>query len=207
MDDNGVEDLKLKEEIRREIKRAKGFGWKLVTIILSILLIFTIILSVLFATGMLSVKESSDGSLRLEYTSPFKEAKEDEDKKANQGNSNNQNKSNESESPKLAGFDFKLDDLKETAEKEFEGYNIYISDFKVSSNGKYIIAVVSPRSKEDNRGSELRYYIRTTESDASWKIINKATVCIEVNDDEYDAVAETYPDLQFSRCINTETNK
>lgn len=105
MDDNGVEDLKLKEEIRREIKRAKGFGWKLVTIILSILLIFTIVLSVLFATGMLSVKESSDGSLRLEYTSPFKEAKEDEDKKANQGNSNNQNKSNESESPKLAGFD------------------------------------------------------------------------------------------------------
>lgn len=194
-----LEDSKLRQEIRREIRRAKGFGWKIVTIILSILFICSIVLCVLFATGMLVVRQSSDGSLRLEYVSPFREVKEDEEKQNHNSSKTDEKQDQKSYSSAIESFDLKLDEVRNDADKTFEGYDVTLDQIRVTNDQEYIIAVV--RAKKNNKnGSDLKYYIRSTGEDSSWKLVNKTPVCFDYTDQEFKELTDTFPDVEFVKC-------
>ena len=198
MEDKELEESKLRQEIRREIRRAKGIGWKIVTIILSILFICSIVLCVLFATGMLAVRQSSDGSLRLEYVSPFREVKEDEEKQNNNGSKTDEKQDQKSYSSVIESFDLKLDEVRSDADKTFEGYNAALDQIRVTSDQEYIIAVV--RVKNGEYGSDLKYYIRSTGEDSSWKLVNKYPKCFDYADQEFKELMNTFPDVEFVKC-------
>ena len=196
-----LEDSKLRQEIRREIRRAKGIGWKIVTIILSILFICSIVLCVLFATGMLVVRQSSDGSLRLEYVSPFREVKEDEEKQNNNGSKTDEKQDQKSYSSVIESFDLKLDEIRSDADKTFEGYNVTLDQIRVTSDKEYIIAVVRAK-KIGKNGTDLKYYIRSTGEDSSWRLVNKFPMCFDYTDQEFKELTDTFPDVEFVKCLD-----
>ena len=196
-----LEDSKLRQEIRREIRRAKGFGWKIVTIILSILFICSIVLCVLFATGMLVVRQSSDGSLRLEYVSPFREVKEDEEKQNHNSSKTDEKQDQKSYSSAIESFDLKLDEVRNDVDTSFEGYNVTLDQIRVTSDQEYIIAVVRVK-KNDKNGSDLKYYIRSTGEDSSWRLLNKTTLCFDYTDQEFKELTDTFPDVEFVKCLD-----
>ena len=220
MEDIEVEDPKLKQEIRKEIKRAKGFGLKIVTVILGVLFVISIAVCALFATGMLVVRQSDDGSSRLEYVSPFREVQEDGEKKTNNSSNNTNNTSSEPTNnpdnnsqntenitaPTLAGFDFKISELISSAKEVYSDSEVSVLDIRATTDGKYIVVELLLKN---GKYADAKYYYRATTGESQWTLISALSPqappkCSDLSDNEREIIKNSFTNINKCRDENDE---
>lgn len=220
MEDIEVEDPKLKQEIRKEIKRAKGFGLKIVTVILGVLFVISIAVCALFATGMLVVRQSDDGSSRLEYVSPFREVQEDGEKKTNNSGNNTNNSSSEPTNnpdnnsqnteiiaaPTLAGFDFKISELISSAKEVYSDSEVSVLDIRATTDGKYIVVELLLKN---GKYADAKYYYRATTGESQWTLISALSPqappkCSDLSDKEREIIKNSFTNINKCRDENDE---
>lgn len=221
MEDIEVENPKLKQEIRKEIKRAKGFGLKIITVILGVLFVISIAVCALFATGMLVVRQSDDGSSRLEYVSPFREVQEDSEKKSNNSTNNNTNNSSSEPTnnpddnsqntenitaPTLAGFDFKISELISSAKEVYSDSEVSVLDIRATTDGKYIVVELLLKN---GKYADAKYYYRATTGESQWTLISAlspqaAPKCSDLSDKESEIIKNSFTNINKCRDENDE---
>lgn len=220
MEDIEVEDPKLKQEIRKEIKRAKGFGLKIVTVVLGVLFVISIAVCALFATGMLVVRQSDDGSSRLEYVSPFREVQEDGEKKTNNSGNNTNNSSSEPTNnpdnnsqntenitaPTLAGFDFKISELISSAKEVYSDSEVSVLDIRATADGKYIVVELLLKN---GKYADAKYYYRATTGESQWTLISALSPqappkCSDLSDKEREIIKNSFTNINKCRDENDE---
>ena len=220
MEDIEVENPKLKQEIRKEIKRAKGFGLKIVTVILGVLFVISIAVCALFATGMLVVRQSDDGSSRLEYVSPFREVQEDGEKKTNNSGNNTNNSSSEPTNnpdnnsqntenitaPTLAGFDFKINELISSAKEVYSDSEVSVLDIRATTDGKYIVVELLLKN---GKYADAKYYYRATTGESQWILISALSPqappeCSDLSDKEREIIKNSFTNINKCRDENDE---
>lgn len=220
MEDIEVENPKLKQEIRKEIKRAKGFGLKIVTVILGVLFVISIAVCALFATGMLVVRQSDDGSSRLEYVSPFREVQEDGEKKTNNSSTSNTNNSSSeptnspdnsqntenTTAPNLAGFDFRISELISNAKEVYSDSEVSVLDIRATTDGKYIVVELLLKN---GKYADAKYYYRATTGESQWTLISAlspqaAPKCSDLSDKEREIIKNSFTNINKCRDENDE---
>lgn len=197
----------------RRIKKAKSFGWRVITFIFGILFIASIALCILFATGIITVEESEDGRSFV-FTSPLTKTEEDDKtEEPEQAVINPEpEKENESESESgveaavapqnnFAGYDFKINSLISSAKTVFPDSQVYVDDLRATTSGDFLVARLFITSGEYG---DAKYYYRSVQNDGEWILIKAmgsqaAPVCEEMSELERRIIRESYPEKNSCR--------
>lgn len=193
-----VKKLKDGEADAKPLKKAKNFFWKTLTIIFGALFVISIVICVLFATGMIAIVEDEEsGTVRLRYESPLVPKNETNSSKTQDNKSNDNNvkeekftgdnvgwapavekvcavgnstcEKNLANLPSIASFDLDLSSLNYNAGLEHSGETLSITDIRFTSNGRYVVAKFVSNKKQ---GSTVIvndiYYYRSTYDSRGW---------------------------------------
>ena len=195
----------------RRIKKAKSFGWRVITFIFGILFIASIALCILFATGIITVEESEDGRSFV-FTSPLTKTEEDEKTEEPEQAVINPEPENEKESKSdeeaavapqnnFAGYDFKINSLISSAKTVFPDSQVYVDDLRATTSGDYLVARLFITSGEYG---DAKYYYRSVQNDGEWILIKAmgsqaAPVCEEMSELERKIIRESYPEKNSCR--------
>lgn len=195
----------------RRIKKAKSFGWRVITFIFGILFIASIALCILFATGIITIEESEDGRSFV-FSSPLAKTEEDDKTEEPEQAAINPEPENESESESseevavapqnnFAGYDFKINSLISSAKTVFPDSQVYVDDLRATASGDYLVARLFITSGEYG---DAKYYYRSVQNDSEWILIKAmgsqaAPVCEEMSELERKIIRESYPEKNSCR--------
>ena len=197
----------------RHIKKAKSFGWKVITFIFGLLFIASIALCILFATGIITIEESEDGRSFV-FTSPLAKDNDEpetleptpvetpeKEEQSQRTETPSEPKPSETSDNAFAAYDFKIDELIGSAKAIYTDSQVYVDDLRATTNGDYLVARLYVGS--GNYG-DAKYYYRSTTSDGEWILINAmgsqaAPLCEDMSELERKIIRESYPEKNSCR--------
>lgn len=180
------------------LKKAKNFFWKILTVIFGFLFVASIVICVLFATGIIAIVEDEDsGVVRLRYVSPLvpKEETKTTDNPSSPSASNTESEpeftgdnvgwapavqkqceegnstceKNLAKLPSIASFDLDMAGLTYNAGLSHSGETLSVADIRFTSNGRYIVArLVSNQTQGSTIIVNDIYFYRSTYNSQGW---------------------------------------
>jgi hypothetical protein len=184
---------------QRRIKKAKSFGLRIFTFIFGLLFLCSIALCVLFATGIIEIEDSEDGT-HFVFVSPLADNNQElapaDPKQGVLDDGASQNLAPTATNESFAAYDFKIDELLSSAKTIFPDSEIYVFDLRATTNGDYLIAAL--RISTGNF-ADAKYYYRPVAKDGEWKLIKAmgsqaAPLCEDMSDLERKLIRESYPE-------------
>ena len=180
---------------QRRIKKAKSFGLKVFTFIFGLLFLCSIALCVLFATGIIEISDSEDGTSFV-FVSPLSEEKKDK-----QGDETENDNQIQYFNETFAAYDFKIYELLSSAKTNYPDSKVYVDDLRATTNGDYLVARLFITSGEYG---DAKYYYRPVQKDGEWNVIKAmgsqaAPVCEDMSELERKIIRESYPEKKSCR--------
>lgn len=190
---------------QRRVKKAKSFGLRVFTFIFGLLFLCSIALCVLFATGIIEIEDSEDGT-HFVFVSPLTKKEETDLAPADPNQGVPDDGSADKTIPivtneTFAGYDFKFDELLRSARSIYTDSEVFVYDLRATTNGDYFVAALNISS---GNFADAKYYYRPTSKDGEWTLIKAmgsqaAPLCEDVSELERRLIRESYPELKSCR--------
>ncbi len=189
---------------QRRVKKAKSFGLRVFTFIFGLLFLCSIALCVLFATGIIEIEDSEDGT-HFVFVSPLADNNQElapaDPKQGVLDDGVSQNLAPTAANESFAAYDFKIDELIGSAKAIYADSQVYVDDLRATTNGDYLVARLYVGS--GNYG-DAKYYYRSTAGDSEWILINAmgsqaAPLCEDMSELERKIIRESYPEKNSCR--------